>query len=73
MASRDRPPQADGEGARATWRLGVAAIERSRLRDAHKAAKGTARELETNSSLRAADDQVRARERWLQSVDDHHY
>jgi len=73
MASKDRPPQADGERASAIWRLGVALTEQGRLRDAGKAAKGTVREPEMNSLLRTADNQVRARERWLESVDDHDY
>lgn len=71
MASRNRPPQADGESARATWRLRVAETEQSRLRGAHEAVKGTPRELEANSSLRTADDQVQARERWLKTVNEH--
>ena len=73
MASRDRPPRADRERVRAIWRLGVAATEQGRLGDAQKAATGTDRELEAASLLCAANDQVRARERWLESVDDHDY
>jgi hypothetical protein len=59
--------------AHAVERVDTASTERSRQRDAHERAKGTARELQINSSLRAADDEVAARERWLQWVEDSDY
>jgi hypothetical protein len=55
---------------RARERVDVAANERARLRDEHQRAKGTSRELQAGTSLRAADDEVAARERWLRWVEE---
>jgi hypothetical protein len=47
-----------------------ASVERSRLRDEHETAKGTSGELQAHVLLRAANDEVVARERWLQWVEE---
>ena len=73
MSHRDRPSQPEGERERAIHRLYAAVAEQSRLRDEGKAAKDAPEEAKAKSSLRAADHQVAARERWLKSVDDHDY
>jgi hypothetical protein len=58
---------------RAVARVDAASAERSRLRDEHESAKGTSGELRADISLRAANDEVGARERWLQWVEDGNY
>jgi hypothetical protein len=73
MSERDRPVQAEGEHGRAVQRLETARSQRSRLRDEHEAAKDTPAELAAVAALSVADDQVAARERWLESVDDSGY
>jgi hypothetical protein len=40
------------------------------LRDQQATAKGTSSEVRTEAALRVADDQVAARERWLNWVDE---
>ena len=72
MSDRDPVVQPEGERARAVRRLKSAVSTRSRLRDAHEAAKDTD-ELAVSAALRVADEDVAARERWLRSVDDHDY
>jgi hypothetical protein len=78
MPERDRAIQAERihaerEHGRAVQRLKTARSQQGRLRDEHEAAKGTGDELTLCAALRVADDEVVARERWLESVDDHHY
>ena len=73
MSNRDRAAQEVGERGRAVLRLKEAVRLRSRLRDEHQAAKGGPDEVSVDASLRVADVQVAARERWLKSVDDHDY
>jgi hypothetical protein len=63
----------DDAHAEAVDRMNAASAERSRLRDAHKRAEGTSSELQVSTSLRAANDEVAARERWLQWVEDKGY
>jgi hypothetical protein len=58
---------------RAVARVDVASGERSRLRDEHESAKGTSGELQADVLLRAADDEVGARERWLHWVEEGDY
>jgi hypothetical protein len=72
MSDRDRPSQAGGERELALKRLDGALAEESRLRDQRKAGN-TPRDLNADAALQAASDQVGARERWLESVDDHNY
>jgi hypothetical protein len=57
----------------AVKRLDAASAEQARLRDHREAAKGTHDELAASVWLRAADEQVEARERWLQWVDEGDY
>jgi hypothetical protein len=59
--------------AQALERVDTAAQERSRLSDECESAKGTARELRADASLRAANDEVAARQRWLQWVEERDY
>ena len=70
MTSRDRPPKAEAERVRAVQRLNEVVTERKHLRDRQATAKGTSSEVRTDAALRVADDQVAARERWLNWVDE---
>ena len=63
----------DDAHTQAVERMDAALAERSRLRDAHERVKGTSSDLQVSTSLRAADDEVEARERWLQWVEDERY
>jgi hypothetical protein len=72
MSDRDQGARI-GEHGRATGRLAEAVAQRSRLRDERESARDTPDELTADAALRVADDQVAARERWLESVDDHNY
>jgi len=58
---------------RALQRLRAAVAERGRALEARESASDTPKDVEANASLRAADDEVVARERWLKAVDDHDY
>jgi len=69
----DRPYCAGDSDVRARERVDAAATERSRLRDECERAKGTSRELQADMSLRAANDEVVARERWLRWVEERDY
>ena len=72
--SGDQPYGAgDDAHAQAVERVDAASAERSRLRDAHERAMGTSSDLQASASLRAANDEVAARERWLQWVEDERY
>jgi hypothetical protein len=73
MSSRHLASRDEGERGRAVQRLQAAVAERGRARDVRKSAEDAPDEIEASASLRAADDQVAARERWLKSVDDHDY
>ena len=64
---------ASEERDRAVQRLDGALDERDRLGGRFNAAVGTWTELEAYVRLRAAVDQVRAREAWLDWVDDEGY
>ena len=58
----------------AVRRLDAAVVEQTRVRGQHEAAKGTSGELlQANASLCAADEQVTARGRWLEWVDERDY
>lgn len=54
-------------------RLSAALDEQGRLTDSYEAAIGTSAELSANARLRAAGEQVRARDAWLKWVDDDGY
>jgi hypothetical protein len=59
--------------AHALGRVEEASLERSRLRDEHQRAKGSSSELQADMAARAADNEVAARERWLQWVEERDY
>jgi hypothetical protein len=70
----DQPYGAGAEThARALKRVDAASTARSQIRDEHERAKGTSGELQAQTALRAADDEVAARERWLDWVEDRDY
>jgi hypothetical protein len=73
MSDRDQAAQIEGERGRAAGRLDEAVVLRSRLRDERDAARDTPREITADAAFRVAEDQVAARERWLESLDDHDY
>jgi hypothetical protein len=73
MADSDQRSQAGGEHERAIERLRAAVEEQSRVRDERDGATGTGKEVAADASLRAADELVVARKRWLTAVDDHDY
>ena len=54
-------------------RLEAALLEQNRLGERFDAAVGTSTEFGAYVRLRAADDQVRAREAWVNWVDDESY
>ncbi len=62
----------ESERGRAVQRLRMAIAERSRVREARAASDGKANDVES-ASRSAADDQVAARKRRLESVDDGDY
>jgi hypothetical protein len=61
------------EGDSARQRLQAAEAEQDRLGEQLGAADGTSSELEAHVRLRAADEQVAAREAWVHWVDDENY
>jgi hypothetical protein len=69
MSSRHLASGDEDERGRAVRRLQAAVAERGRARDAQEPSAGS---VEADTSLRAADDEVAARERWLHAVDDHY-
>jgi hypothetical protein len=64
---------ASEERARAVERLEAALVEQERLGERFDAAVGTSTEFGAYVRLRGAGDQVRAREAWLNWVDDEGY
>jgi hypothetical protein len=58
------------EHERASERLDAAVAEQARAHEEREQAPAQAR---TDASVRAADDEVQARKRWLKAVDDHDY
>ena len=66
-------PHGAGGYVRARERVDAAAGESSRLRDEHEQAKGTPGELDAHASLEAANQEVAARKRWLQWVEERDY
>ena len=73
MSNRYPAASASAEHGRAIQRLDDAVSLRSRLRDDRKTAKSTSDALKVDAALQAADDQVAARERWLESVEAHEH
>jgi hypothetical protein len=64
---------ASEEHGRAVRRLETALVEQHRLGERFDAAVGTSTEFGAYVRLRAASDQVRAREAWVNWVDDEGY
>jgi hypothetical protein len=73
MSSRHLASSDKDERGRALQLLKAAVAERERAQDARVTANETPDDVEASASLRAADDQVLARRRWLEAVDDHDY
>jgi hypothetical protein len=72
--TEDAPHDDAGDAhVRARERVDTASTVRSRLQDEHENATGTSRELQAEVSLQAANDEVAARERWLQWVEEGDY
>ena len=71
MSDPNKPAQVGGEHGRAVERLDAAVEEQSRVRDEHDQVAGTSKDVQADASLRAADERVVARERWLTAVEDH--
>jgi len=69
----DAGRQSVAEREHAVQRLDAAIEVQSRVRGERDCAQGTAEEAAAKASLRAVDDVVVARERWLKAVDDHDY
>jgi hypothetical protein len=67
------PYGADDAHARALEHVDLASTERACLNDDHESAKGTSRELHADVQLRAANDEVAARERWLHWIEERDY
>ncbi len=66
-------PSVDQEQDRAEQRLGAALAERRRSSDRYDAAVGRYARLHATIGLRAADQEVAARDAWLRWVDDDGY
>ena len=73
MSSRNLASSDQEARGRAVQRLRAAVAERGRALEARESAGNTPNDVEARASLRAADDEVVARERWLKAVDDHDY
>jgi hypothetical protein len=62
-------PGSNGQRAAAVERLKAAVAKRKQVRDESEAGGGPARDIEAAVTMRAADEQVDARQRWLTWVD----
>ena len=72
--ARQNPTRGGGDTqVQALERVHEASANRSRLNGECESAKGTSRELETEVLLQAANDEVAARERWLQWTEERDY
>ena len=70
MTKTDRPPEVVGERERAVQKLNEVVAERRRLREQQGPRPSPAGQMETSLAMQAADQQVAARERWLNAVDE---
>jgi hypothetical protein len=61
-------PRSNGQRVAAVERLKAAVAERKHARDENES-NGTSRDIEAAVTVRAADEQVEARKRWLSWVD----
>jgi hypothetical protein len=73
MSSRHLVSSDGGERRHAIRRLRAAIAERAHAEDASEASDRKPNDVEVAASLRAADVEVAARERWLKSVEDGDY
>jgi hypothetical protein len=73
MSDTDSRAPHEGEHDRAIQRLSAAKEEQSRARAQRDRSQDTAGDARTEASSRAADDEVAARQRWLEAVDDRDY
>jgi hypothetical protein len=70
MTAMDPAAQPQDEHERAVERLDAASRQRDRLHHERQAAGEAATDVSADASSRAADDEVAARERWLEWVDE---
>lgn len=68
MTTPTPTPRTNGQRVAAVERLKAAVAKRKHVRDENES-NGTSREIEAAVTLRAADEQVDARKRWLSWVD----
>ena len=68
LSSRTGTPASNGQRAAAVERLKAAVAERKQVRDETEA-NGTGGDIEAAVTVKAADEQVDARQRWLAWVD----
>jgi hypothetical protein len=71
MSSRHLASGDDSERGRSVERLRAAVAERKRLDDAGESVGDGPDGIDAAVARSAADDQVAARKRWLESVDNH--
>lgn len=69
MSSPTDSPGSNGQRVAAVERLKAAVAERKQARDQREATKGSGRDIEAAVTVRAAEEQVDARKRWLSWVD----
>ena len=68
MSTPTGTPRSNGQRVAAVERLKAAVAERKHVRDENES-NGTSRDIEAAVTVRAADEQVDARKRWLSWVD----
>jgi hypothetical protein len=69
LSSPTGNPGSNGQRVAAVERLKAAVAERKQVIDQREASKGTGRDIEVAVTVKAADEQVDARQRWLSWVD----
>jgi hypothetical protein len=73
MRPADGAHRAPDARASAAERVDAAAAERSRVRTQHDTARGSSTELQADVALKAADDELAARVRWLHWIEENDY
>jgi hypothetical protein len=73
MTRVDAPPRSSEQHDDAVRRLDAALAEQDRRHDQHEAARGTPRELNAYGGLCEANEQVAARDCWLNWLDENDY
>ena len=71
MSDRTGKSRSTSDRAADVQRLKSALAERKNARESREAAKDSGSEIEAAVAVRAADEQVDARQRWLAAVDEH--